>query len=229
MATASNQQSEYRAGPPSPTLAAIGAAVSKRLAAVPRAERVLVDALDLYTLPNFLSGDECATLIAMIDATSQPSTLFAGNADPEFRTSYSGNLDRWNPKVMAIDARIYRLLGLAERQGETLQGQRYTAGQQFKSHHDFFHINQPYWQQMEKQGGQRSWTAMIYLNEPEAGGETGFPKAGIGVRPMTGLLLAWNNMAADGSPNLGTLHAGLPVKAGTKYIVTKWFREGNWY
>jgi prolyl 4-hydroxylase len=32
-------------------------------------------------------------------------------------------------------------------------------------------------------------------------------------------------MAFDGSPNPWTQHSGQPVEAGTKYIVTKWFRE----
>ncbi|MGH6781513.1 MAG: 2OG-Fe(II) oxygenase, partial [Sphingomonadaceae bacterium] len=85
-----------------------------------------------------------------------------------------------------------------------------------------------YWPEMEARGGQRSWTAMIYLNVSEGGGETVFPAAGVTIAPHAGLLLAWNNMGADGAPNLLTLHAGQPVTAGTKYIVTKWFRERHW-
>jgi prolyl 4-hydroxylase len=47
-------------------------------------------------------------------------------------------------------------------------------------------------------------------------------------RPRRGLLLAWNNMAPDGKANPATLHEGMPVVKGVKYIVTKWFREGRW-
>ena len=43
-----------------------------------------------------------------------------------------------------------------------------------------------------------------------------------------GLLLAWNNMNPDGTPNTATLHEGTAVVEGTKYIVTKWFRERSW-
>ena len=35
-------------------------------------------------------------------------------------------------------------------------------------------------------------------------------------------------MKADGSPNELTLHEGMPVIAGVKYVITKWFREGAW-
>jgi prolyl 4-hydroxylase len=31
-----------------------------------------------------------------------------------------------------------------------------------------------------------------------------------------------------GAPNDLTLHEGCPVTTGTKYIVTKWFRERFW-
>lgn len=215
-------------GPPSPALAAIGVAVSARLAAAPGVQKVDVPQLDLYVRQDFLSAADCTFLIGLIEASAQPSILFSDGRDNDFRTSSSGNLDRWDPGVEAIDTRICTLLGIDPLHGETLQGQRYEPGQQFKTHHDFFHVSQPYWPEQERHGGQRSWTAMIYLNEPDGGGETAFPGAAINVVPRRGMLLAWNNMGADGAPNPFTLHAGLPVTAGVKHIVTKWFRERPW-
>ncbi|MGJ3626169.1 2OG-Fe(II) oxygenase [Sphingomonas sp. MMS24-JH45] len=69
---------------------------------------------------------------------------------------------------------------------------------------------------------------MIYLNEVEEGGATWFPKGGVCAVPRKGMALIWNNMSADGSPNTATLHEGMPVVDGVKYIVTKWFREQPW-
>ena len=88
--------------------------------------------------------------------------------------------------------------------------------------------DRPYWPAQAATGGQRTWTAMIYLNQPEAGGETHFDAAGLKVLPRPGMLLAWNNMTAEGAPNIYATHEGCDVKAGVKYVVTKWFREGNW-
>jgi prolyl 4-hydroxylase len=119
-------------------------------------------------------------------------------------------------------------MGVSYRHGETLQGQVYEVGQQFKPHYDYFLKGASYWDDMQKGGGQRSWTGMIYLNEPAAGGETHFPSAGLKVQPRTAMLVLWNNMDVDGTPNMATLHEGMPVLAGTKYIVTKWFRERFW-
>ena len=66
---------------------------------------------------------------------------------------------------------------------------------------------------------------MIYLNEPEDGGATRFKTIGKTVQPETGKLLAWNNLLPDGRPNPATLHQGMKVRRGTKYVLTKWFRE----
>jgi prolyl 4-hydroxylase len=184
--------------------------------------------LDVFVRQNFLTPEECGVLIGMIDADRQPSKILSSDPDPEFRTSESCDLDRWHPFVEAIDNRICHVMGMKPRQGETLQGQRYAVGQQFKAHHDFFHTTEPYWPEERSRGGQRSWTAMIYLDEPAEGGETSFPNAGFLVQPRTGMLLAWNNMDADGKPNPRTLHESLPVKAGVKNVVTKWFRERFW-
>ena len=45
---------------------------------------------------------------------------------------------------------------------------------------------------------------------------------------MAGNLLVWNNLDAIGEPNHYSLHQGMPVTAGGKYIITKWHRERPW-
>ncbi len=206
----------------------IGATVRDRLLANPSAFKIPSDDLDIFIVRDFLSKEECGKLIEMIDVSRIPSQLLAPTADPEFRTSESCNLDPTNRFIRQIEGKLTGLLGIDPFHGETIQGQRYAVGQQFKPHHDFFYPDQPYWEDMQKSGGQRTWTAMIFLNEPEGGGETAFPQAAIKVAPRAGNLLAWNNMNAIGEPNEYSLHEGLPVTAGVKYIITKWHRERIW-
>jgi prolyl 4-hydroxylase len=207
---------------------AIGPWVGHRLAANPMAFKVPSNDLDIFIVRDFLSQPECAALIALIDQERIPSQLLAPTTDPEFRTSESCNLDPRTPIVIQIERKLTGLLGIEPLHGETIQGQRYAVGQQFKAHHDFFHTDQPYWPEMEKSGGQRTWTAMMFLNEPEGGGETFFPNAGVKVTPRAGNLLAWNNLNGIGEPNSFSLHQGMPVTGGTKYIITKWHRERPW-
>lgn len=213
---------------PNATLARVGKSVKDRLLAYERTHHFEQNGLDLFVVQHFLTLEECLLLVTRIDTNRQPSQILSSNPDYGFRTSDSCNMDAHDPLVKRIESRICGLLGIDARYGETMQGQRYAVGQQFKAHHDFFHTDQPYWHKMKKNGGQRSWTAMIFLNEPEAGGATDFPDAGLRVHPQTATLVIWNNMKPDGSPNPISLHAGMPVEAGTKYIITKWFRERPW-
>ena len=69
---------------------------------------------------------------------------------------------------------------------------------------------------------------MIYLNDVEAGGGTRFGVPKKIVQPETGKLLAWNNRRPDGRPNPNTLHHGMKVRKGVKYVITKWYRERPW-
>jgi prolyl 4-hydroxylase len=204
-------------------LSQLGRSVSARLNRNPQIQMVAGQGIDLYCYQNFLTPDECGGLIAMIEADRKPSGLLSTSDDPEFRTSESCDLDRWHPFVQGIDTKICELMGLKPRQGETLQGQRYVVGKQFKAHHDYFHLGEPYWEE-EK----RCWTAMIYLDEPEGGGETLFSVAGLKVTPRAAMLLAWNNIDRKGVPNPNALHESLTVTAGIKNIVTKWYRERYW-
>ncbi len=206
----------------------IGAEVRARLLATPGVMKVPAQGLDLFVRRDFLPAGECAALIKQIDADRAPSKILADNPDPDFRTSETCNLDFRSPLARRVEARITGLMGIHPEHGETIQGQRYAPGQQFKCHHDFFYTSEPYWPEQDKVGGQRTWTVMIFLNTPEEGGQTFFPKAKVKITPRAGNLLAWNNLDEYGEPNDQSLHQGMPVEAGTKYIITKWYRERPW-
>ena len=209
-------------------LAKIGAAVTRRLEANRNVQKVEVPDIQIYVYQDFLPQRDCQILIDKIDAHAVPSTLYKGTEQPGFRTSSSCHLNRWDPDVARIEAKMTKVLGIDNNYAETMQGQRYHVGQEFKAHHDFFHTSQDYWEKEGPTGGQRTWTAMIFLNSVEEGGATEFPHIKIGVRPQAGTMLMWNNMSLDGFMNYKTLHTGTPVKAGVKHIITKWYRQNNW-
>lgn len=210
------------------TLAKIGAVIAQNLARNKQVQKVVNEHLQLYVYQNFLNVEERADLIKLIDNDAKPSTLYAGTELEDFRTSFSCNLDPYHPSVKSIDTKISEVLGVLPGYSEVIQGQRYDVGQQFKEHHDFFHTSEDYWQSERTNGGQRSWTAMVYLNDDLEGGTTEFFKAKVGVRPLAGMLVMWNNMRPDGAPNNFSLHSGKPVTKGRKYIITKWFRQNKW-
>ena len=167
----------------------------------------------------------CAALIERIDSGCRPSEIADDLGIADFRTSETCDLSWRDPAVAEVDDRICALLGFPPRSGEALQGQRYAPGQEFKPHTDTFEPGGYDFYVHTADAGQRTWTAMIYLNAPEAGGATRFKAIGKTIQPEPGKLLAWNNLLPDGRPNPATLHQGMKVRRGTKYILTKWFRE----
>jgi prolyl 4-hydroxylase len=206
----------------------VGRSVRARLANDPAVWHAPVPNAEIAIVSDFLSAQECAQVMAMVDTVAQPSATYEADHDSSIRSSYSGDVDRYDPFVRMIERRIDDLLGMPSSYGETMQGQRYGVGQQFKAHYDWFATHTKYWEGERSKGGQRSWTAMIYLNDVEEGGQTVFERAGLNATPKQGMLLMWNNANVDGTPNHHVLHAALPVIRGTKYVITKWYRTRSW-
>lgn len=199
-----------------------------RLTRVEGVQKVPSPKLDLFIRKGFIGPDECAGLMALIDAERRPSTIADDGGDALFRTSETCDLDSRHPVVAALEERIAAFTGLDPKLGEPIQGQRYAEGQEFKAHTDYFEPNGAGFLRYCAISGQRTWTVMTYLNEPTAGGATRFKTIGKTIQPEAGKLLAWNNLKTDGSVNANTLHHGMKVRSGTKYIVTKWYRERPW-
>ena len=189
----------------------------------PRAWRLDTSLAQVYELPGFLSRDECNAVIEAINQSLQPSTVTRGRSD--YRTSRTCHLRQNQPDLAAsLDQRFAALFGVDPRLSEPIQGQRYDPGEYFKEHTDWFAPGTAEYTKHTNTGGQRTWTVMVYLNAVERGGETLFRRLGRSFSPVPGMALAWNNLQADGTPNPFTLHEALPVEAGHKWVITKWFR-----
>ena len=209
-------------------LSQIGKQVRARLEGNPQAEYRGAGKADLFLVPDLLSGDECQQLIEVIESRITRSTLFSDRVAPAGRTSSTHYFRNESPETVALAAKIDAVLGIERRHAETIQGQRYHVGEEYRHHCDFFRQNKPYWAGERPRGGQRTWTAMVYLNDVDEGGQTEFPELGLSIRPRAGLMVTWDNMTRRGHPNRATRHAALPVQAGSKYVVTQWFRQDDW-
>lgn len=193
--------------------------------APPELHRIETTQFDAYTLDDFLSAKECTQLIALIDHHLKPSALEGAGAYREFRNSSTAYLgDLRSPAAVALDTKICKTLGIRAEYSEGIQAQRYDVGQQFKPHFDAFEPGSDAYKRLASMRGNRTWTFMVYLNEGMEGGATRFTEIDHAVAPKAGMALLWNNLRADGSPNLATRHCGEPVTAGHKIIITKWFR-----
>lgn len=181
--------------------------------------------IEIHQIDGVLSEDECAQLIGLMLPYLRPSTITTPNEpDRYFRTSKTCDLSLLDaPIVRAVDDRLCRLVWIPAALGEPIQGQYYGPGDEFKAHTDYFKAADLE-QHMTPAWGQRTWTVMVYLNEPRVGGATAFPRVGQAYTPKPGQALIWNNLLSTGQANIDTLHAGEPVVEGFKAVITKWFR-----
>ena len=154
--------------PDKDALKRVGASVRSRLEADPKAYKIPTDKAEIFAVGKFLTGTECTRLMRMIDVVAQPSKLFDQDYSNGIRTSYSGNFDARDPFVQGISRRIDDLLGMKPECGETIQGQRYLPGQEFKPHNDWFYTDQDGVPQPGRQGRRNPLHRSGYQHRPAA-------------------------------------------------------------
>lgn len=178
---------------------------------------------------DFLSKQECDRLIE----AARPRMQRSMTADPRtgetmvdtVRTSRGMFFHRdETPLVRTIEARIAKLLQWPVSHGEHLQVLHYRPGDRYEPHYDYFDPSQPGAATLLARGGQRLATFLMYLREPERGGDTTFPDIGLSFAPKRGSALFFSYPVPD--PSSKSLHGGAPVQAGEKWVATKWLREG---
>ena len=186
--------------------------------------------LQMYVWENFLPAETCDAIVDATNTLLRKSTITtpddATGYDPMFRTSETCFLDQTgSPIAMEVDEKICAVLGISKSWSEGIQAQKYSVGQEFKAHTDYFEPGSDEYKQFCTEAGQRTWTFMIYLNEGCEGGATRFRKINKQFFPKKGRAVAWNSMTPHGDPNPMSIHHATKVKEGEKYVITKWFRD----
>lgn len=193
--------------------------------------RTLKESPKIILSEDFLSADECADLIALATPGLQPAEVVdvatGKGVENDYRTGLVCCFKRSvSTSVKAVEERIAAACGVRFAQLEYVQVNKYKVGDQFKAHHDWFdptiagHVSQL------KMGGQRIMSVLIYLNEPEEGGETVFDAVHVRIPPKKGAMALWLNVLdGDGKVDTRVLHASLPILRGEKWVATCWIRE----
>ncbi len=184
-----------------------------------------VESPTLRVLNNLLSHDECDALIEEAKPRLQRAKTVdsTGKQQVDARRTSEGMFFGIgeSPLIKRIEKRIATLLSIPVDHGEGLQVLHYLPGQQYEPHHDWFDPEQPGFAAVTAKGGQRIASLVMYLNTPEEGGGTAFPEVGLTVTALRGSAVYFAYDTGD----TASLHAGLPVSKGEKWIATKWLRE----
>jgi prolyl 4-hydroxylase len=182
----------------------------------------------VVVLADFLSDAECDALREMaaprLARSETVDNSTGGSEVNEARTSAGMFFGRGESALIGrIEQRIAALLHWPVENGEGLQVLHYRPGAEYKPHYDYFDPAQPGSATILKRGGQRVGTLVMYLNTPEAGGGTVFPDVHLEVTPIKGHAVFFSYDAPH--PGTRSLHGGAPVRAGEKWVATKWLRE----
>lgn len=130
------------------------------------------------------------------------------------------------PVVRNLVRRVSDLVAIPVGHAESLQVVHYAETQEYKAHFDAYDLSTDKGRNRTAKGGQRLVTALMYLNEVDFGGATGFPKLKIEVDPVPGRMVLFHNIKPGGNDrHRKSLHGGLPVIAGEKWACNLWFRE----
>ena len=180
---------------------------------------------------NIISPIECLYLIELAKPKIKRAgvVLDEGYKESDGRTGSNHWLKYDEDDVVnSIGQRIADIVGLPLSNAESMQIIHYGPTQEYRPHFDAFNLSQPRGQRAAKWGGQRLVTSLVYLNQPESGGSTEFPKLGIKVPALPGRMVIFHNTDEDMSgPHPNSLHAGMPVEAGEKWAFNLWFRHGD--
>ena len=179
---------------------------------------------------NFLSAAECDELIRLSRNRMQASHVIdmdSGNTRADAgRTSSGTAFTRGeSPLIERIERRIEALLQWPYERGEALQILRYEVGQEYKPHYDYVDPTQPGAAPFLARGGQRVASLVMYLNTPQDGGGTNFPDVGLEIAAHQGCAVYFSYDRPH--PMTRSRHGGMPVRAGEKWVATKWLREAE--
>lgn len=187
--------------------------------AVPERE-VLHNSPRIERLPGFISVDECSYLIDIAQPRLAPAVVVDPRTGQQMRDPVRSALSAAfpfvaeDPVLHAINRRIAAATTTSWEQGEPLQVLSYQPGQEYKLHSDALPFG----------GNQRTLTLLVALSGGFTGGATAFPRLGLEWTGQPGDALFFTNTDSAGQPLAAMWHAGLPVTAGRKLLLSKWIR-----
>jgi len=189
----------------------------------------LADDPVVWVVDDFVTADERAHIIELGSPNLEEAKVsrLGASAASEKRTGGVGWVKHHQtPMIRSLVRRIGDLVGLPATHAESLQVVHYGPTQQYKPHFDAWDISTPKGKQKTGRAGNRLVTALMYLNEVDAGGATTFPELDLEVDAVPGRLCLFHNLYEGSSErHPRSLHGGMPVIEGEKWACNLWFRE----
>lgn len=181
---------------------------------------------DIIEYNNFLTNDECDKLISLVKDNLIVSKIYRKDNDivsPTFRNSYQSWLNEDSDIIVKnIINKIRKITNSSFNYIEPIQIVKYPENGFFNLHYDACKDTDEICERMNLGRGPRYKTFIIYLNDNFNGGETNFPKKKKIIKPNKRKGVLFYNTDKNGNILDESLHAGLPITKGNKWIANVW-------
>jgi len=190
------------------------------------------DSYDVEEIPNFLTKEECDAIIRISSDRLFDSAVFKREGDTQDATVRISKqcwlMDTDDLIIKNISDRIATRTNTNIRLQEQLQVVKYDPNGFYKPHFDACDSSaEDYCERMNRGMGPRYITFLMYLNDDFDGGETFFPQINKKVVPQLGKAVLFYSVNDNGVLLQKSLHGGLPVQGGEKWIANKWIHLGH--
>jgi prolyl 4-hydroxylase len=187
------------------------------------------DITDDYVEPNiyngFISDKEGKYILDKANPMFRESKLVSGFSN-SVRKSQTAWLNKNDPVIGTVIKRVCELTNIPFENAEKMQVVKYEPNGFYIDHFDASCDDKKECVEFEKNGGQRVLTMIIYLNDDFTGGTTRFKNLQKEFQPVKNNSLLFYSLQKNGNKcHPLSLHSGMPVKTGEKYIANIWLRE----
>lgn len=183
----------------------------------------------LCSIDDFVSDKQAAHLID--SAKDKLAQALVSSAKEGVKSAGRTGMNCWirhdnDPIVQELVDKVCALVAIPSQHAESIQMIYYGQDQQYKPHFDAWDGQTERGQRCMAKGGQRLLTCLMYLNTPEKGGGTIFPKLDMQIEAKKGRMVMFHNChpnTIERHPH--SLHGGMPVLGGEKWACNLWFRD----
>lgn len=185
----------------------------------------------IYIINDFLNYEECAYL-RFIAKDKLRQSLVGKGLKNVIRTGSSCFISTESEEPLKLIEKKIKLLFPNDQLGiiKSFNIINYKLHQSYAYHTDAYNVDDKgiAIDFAGKAIRQRKYTAICYLNEVDEGGDTRFELLNINIKPKMGKLLVFKNVLQDSNKvDRRSLHGGLPVIKGEKWIMTTWLEINN--
>jgi prolyl 4-hydroxylase len=174
---------------------------------------------------GFISDKEGKYILDKANPMFRESKLVSGFSD-SVRKSQTAWLDKNDHVIGTVIKRVCDITDIPFENAEKMQVVKYEPNGFYIDHFDASCDDRKECVEFEKNGGQRVLTMIIYLNDDFTGGTTRFKNLQTEFQPVKNNGLLFYSLQKDGDKcHPLSLHSGMPVKTGEKYIANIWLRE----